>query len=220
MSHHPSNVATTEIDVSQPLPKDMVRTRASQEQRRLDQIKLLANSPRAEHDISGPMHIKLGPNRQIQAHGMATSIPDDALRRSRCPAGVDDVQPLVGVHGHRLSPDPPGPAAPHFFEPVDLAPARLDPVPPELVALPDENAAGLVLGHVDCVADEGRVAQRGLVALDTAGRREDGGGTGRLYALGERLCAEAAEDDGVDGPEARDGEDADEGLGDHGHFWF
>lgn len=65
--------------------------------------------------------------------------------------------------------------------------------------------------------DEMAVCKRCFGAVDAAGRGEDGLGSTCVNALREGGGREPAKDDGVDGAEAVDGEEGDEGGGDHGH---
>lgn len=150
---------------------------------------------------------------------MPAGLSHHALGQPRRARRVNHIDAICALDRHTLAhPLAPQRGAPHEAVPAPLAALPPQRVPGQLLALPDEGPRGLPLGEALGLLDVVPIGDGGLGAVDAAGGGEDDARAARVDALGEGLGREAAEDDGVEGTEARSGEDADEDGGDHGHI--
>lgn len=106
---------------------------------------------------------------------------------------------------------------PLCFSSPSLAPFL---APHLLLALPDQGPRRRPRRTRETARLDDQLAVRNgrLGPVEAARRRQDGLWARRLDALRQGVGREAAKDDGVEGAEAGDGEEADEHGGDHGHW--
>ena len=184
-----------------------------------------AHEQRRVHDVGVPDHpadVRGGPpdvaradvvdvgHRPGQRHRVAAVVAHDALRTPRRTRGVEDVERVGGIDGHRVD----GGAAGHRVGPGHVP--AVDEVGLDLRPLQDDRVVDGVLGELERLVEK-RLVGDGARGLDTAGGRDDHPRGSVVDAHGELLRREPAEHHRVHGTEPGAGEHRYGGLGHHGH---
>ena len=186
------------------------------EQRGVDDVGVPDDPP----DVAGREHrlprrhvVDVG-HRPPQRDGISPAVAVDPLGLPRRAGGVEDVERVGGSHGDaagrlRVAHD----LRPRHLLPVGVALADLGR---PLLTLQDDDGLRLVGAAVESLVEH-RLVAHDPARLDPAGGRDDDLGLSVLDA-GRELCrGEAAENDRVDGSEARAGKHRDDRLGHHRH---
>ena len=186
--------------------------RAAGEQRRIDDVAV------ADH----PTDVGRRPERVARAHavnarhrplerdGVAAVVAHDAFRDAGRSRRIEDVERIGRLDGHALD----GGGARHEIAPLEVA--ALHERRRRLRALQDHTALGLVAREVDRPVEQ-RLVRDDPAGLDPARRGDDQLGSCIVDALGQLVGGEAAEHDGVDGPDARAGQHGHDRFGHHRH---